>query len=88
MLNQYHKIIEIEYAIMGLNAVNDSYNIDGSWRNADYELIRITFANVIENAQIRNKEYFKEQSKAEIYSQTVNMILNMNWCNTKKIQFI
>jgi hypothetical protein len=76
--NKFKELMKQRSASERCNAVNDSYHIDGSCRNADYGLIRITFANVIEHALIRNKEYFKEQSKSEIFSQTVNMILNMN----------
>ena len=61
-------------------------------RNADYGLIRITFANVIEHALIRNKEYFKELKVLSMFfpkSFSLNLYLfSIRYQTNYKIQLI
>ena len=38
------------------NALNDTYKLDRSCRNASYGLIRLTLANIVEHAVVRNLE--------------------------------
>ncbi len=45
------------------NFINDSYNVEGSCRNADYGLIRLTLANIAHHAAIRYQEA-RKQSEA------------------------
>lgn len=56
------------------NALNDTYHLDRSCRNADYGLIRLTFVNIVEHAVIRYIEALKKASQTELFCNTLKTI--------------
>lgn len=44
------------------NFINDAYGVEGSSRNADYGLIRLTLANIAHHAEVRYRSAQKESS--------------------------
>ncbi|WP_244086385.1 hypothetical protein, partial [Desulforhabdus sp. TSK] len=56
------------------NSLNDTYHLDGSCRNADYGLIRLTLANIVEHAVVNYLEKSKKTSTAELLDQTLREI--------------
>jgi hypothetical protein len=53
------------------NYLNDTYQLDKSSRNADYGLVRLNLANIVEHAVIRYREAVKRSSEAELFNQTL-----------------
>ena len=62
---QFKDIYKQRSASERINFINDSYSLDKSCRNADYGLIRLTFANIAHHAVIRYKE---EKESADNFS--------------------
>lgn len=56
------------------NYLNDTYNLEGSCRNASYGLIRLTLANIVEHAVVRYLKTLEGTSKEEILRQTLENI--------------
>ena len=56
------------------NAVLDRFPIEGTCRNADYMLIRITLANLIVHAKVRVTEAAKNSSEAELFADALRRI--------------
>jgi hypothetical protein len=48
-----------------VNAVNDSYKLEGASRNADRGLVRLFFANFVQHAVIRYNEALKAADESE-----------------------
>jgi hypothetical protein len=57
------------------NYLNDTYHLDRSCRNADYGLVRLCLANIVEHAVIRYLEALKHSSEAELFNQTLRELL-------------
>lgn len=57
-----------------MNAVIDCYNIDGAHRNADYSLIRLTFAYIAHHAVIRYLEAAKNSRPGELLAEILARI--------------
>jgi hypothetical protein len=53
------------------NALNDTYHLDRSCRNAAYELIRLTLANIAQHAVLRYLEALKRSPREELFEQTL-----------------
>ncbi len=53
---KFKKLMNQRSASERVNFINDTYKTDGSCRNADYGLIRLTLANIAHHASIRYKE--------------------------------
>ncbi|MCP4346957.1 MAG: hypothetical protein GY795_15695 [Desulfobacterales bacterium] len=60
---KYKTVMNQRSASERLNAVNDSFHIDRSCRNADRGLVRLTLANIVTHAVIRYNEAEKSASE-------------------------
>lgn len=58
------------------NWVLDSYNLDGAHRCAEYGLIRLTFSCIIIHAVNWYNEQLKTKSKAELFQEALDAIMN------------
>ena len=56
------------------NALNDTYNLDRSCRNASYGLIRLTLANIVEHAVVRYLDALKRSPREELFEQTLGKV--------------
>jgi hypothetical protein len=56
------------------NYLNDTYHLDKAHRNADYGLIRLTLANIVEHAVIRYIEAVKHSSADELFNQIMKQL--------------
>ena len=68
---QFKQLMKQRTATERCNYLNDTYHLDRSSRNADYGLIRLTLANIIEHAVIRYQETLKRSSEPEALKQTL-----------------
>lgn len=59
---RYKEIMNLRSGSERVNAVNDSYGLEGTSRNADRGLVRLIFANIVQHAVIRYNETSKAQS--------------------------
>ena len=56
------------------NALNDTYNLDRSCRNASYELICLTLANIVDHAVVRCLEALKRSPREELFEQILGKV--------------
>jgi len=56
---RYKEIMNLRSGSERVNAVNDSYKLEGVSRNADRGLVRLFFANIVQHAVIRYNEALK-----------------------------
>ena len=71
---RFKEIMNQRSAAERCNAVNDTYHLDRACRNADYGLIRLTLANIVEHAVIRYMESVKTSSQEKLLTQTLKGI--------------
>ncbi len=57
--SKFKELMNQRSASERVNFINDTYNLDGCCRNADYGLIRLTLANIAHHASIRHNEAHK-----------------------------
>ena len=58
------------------NFINDAYGVEGSSKNADYGLIRLTLANIAHHASVRYQETRKQSCDDTLVTQTLESILS------------
>jgi len=71
---RFKEIMNLRTSTERCNSLNDTYHLDGSCRNADYGLIRLTLANIVEHAVVNYLEKSKKTSTAELLDQTLREI--------------
>lgn len=62
---RYKEIMNLRSGSERVNAVNDSYKLEGASRNADRGLVRLFFANIVQHAVIRYNEALKATDESE-----------------------
>ena len=70
----YRQIVRQRSALERINFINDSYKTDGTCRNADYGLIRLTLANIAHHASVR----YEEAKKSGALPNPVSFMENKN----------
>jgi hypothetical protein len=63
---KYKDIMNLRSGSERVNAVNDSYKLEGASRNADRGLVRLFFANIVQHAVIRYNEASKSANESAI----------------------
>jgi hypothetical protein len=63
---KYKDIMNLRSGSERVNAVNDSYKLEGASRNADRGLVRLFFANIVQHAVIRYNEASKSADESAI----------------------
>jgi len=71
---RFKEIMDQRSATERCNYLNDTYRVDRAHRNADYGLIRLTLANIVEHAVIRYSEAVKQSSENEVFNQIMKQI--------------
>jgi len=71
---RFKEIYKERSATERCNAINDTYKLDHSCRNASYGLIRLTLANIVEHAVVRHLEAVKRSTMGNLLAQTINKI--------------
>lgn len=71
---QFKEIMNHRSSTERCNYLNDTYHLDGSSRNVDYGLIRLTLANIVEHAVVGYLEKSKKSSPPELLDQALHEI--------------
>lgn len=71
---RFKKLFKERSATERCNALNDTYKLDRSCRNAAYGLIRLTLANIVEHAVVRHLEAVKRSSRKKLLAHTLTSI--------------
>lgn len=71
---RFKQIMKERTATERCNALNDTYNLDRSCRNASYGLIRLTLANIVEHAVVRYLDALKRSAREGLFEQTLTKV--------------
>jgi hypothetical protein len=69
---RFREIMKQRSSTERCNYLNDAYRLDRSCRNADYGLIRLTLANIVEHAVVGYLEALKTCSKEKLLNETLH----------------
>jgi len=82
---KFKEIMNQRSATERCNYLNDTYRVDRAHRNADYGLIRLTLANIVEHAVIRYSEAVKQSSENEVFNQIIKQIAPEHQTHLQKV---
>jgi hypothetical protein len=72
---KYKELMNHRTSTERINSLIDAYNLEGTHRNADYGLIRLTLVNISAHAVIRQMEQTEKTSLQHLFEETIRKVL-------------